>query len=153
MYLILENRRFPPKLAHRWHSFWYFYPLQKQDQNFDQRTRLSQWDFRVCGNRSISLTRHWFRNSHRDGCNWLTARRGFIASMATLLPHCSSEVKGREWGEATFAQTALVYYSSFVPGVREGVRANAGTGVCLWFSVGAADWRSRGGRHEVKPVQ
>lgn len=73
--------------------------------------------------------------------------------MATLLPHCSSEVKGRERGEATFAQTALVYYSSFVPGVPECLCVDAGTGVRLCFSVGAADWLRRDGRLEVKPAQ
>lgn len=78
--------------------------------------------------------------------------------MATLLPHCSSEVKGRERGEATFAQTALVYYSFFVPGVPECVCVclcvNAGTGVRLCFSVDAADWlrRKRAARGEAGAI-
>ena len=102
------------KLAHRWHSLSYFLP-QKQDQKFNQRAELGQWELSVCGNSSISSISHWSGVSCREGCNWLMACRGFIASMATLLPYCLGKVKRRERGEATFVQTLPLHYSSFVP--------------------------------------
>lgn len=92
-----------------------FFPLQKQDQKFNQRAEHSQSACRVRGNNSISLSSHWSSVSHRKGFNWLLPCRGFIASMATLLPYCLGKVKTGERGEATFTQTLPLHYSSFVP--------------------------------------
>lgn len=87
--------------------------------------------------------------SLREACNWPTASRGFIASMATLLPYCLGKVKRRGRGEATFTQTLPLYYSSFVPECLQSVWRC--TNCCAYVRSDDGDWLK--GLNEVKPVQ